>query len=177
MFLSTRLSAVRSAVFTLPDCHNPTMTSTAPLSLDPPSKVVPSISPLTQWQQPVLFCFVFFPFVWLWLVVLSICKWDWRVSTKAETIPPLATHQWSPAAAAGLSWSQILLWLFSAHSLTHQSPPLLLILFSTFEVSSLPPRLCSFSWIFWQSPCVFCQTPLPTPYLSFYCAASFIYAL
>lgn len=58
MFLSTRLSAVRSAVFTLPDCHNPTMTSTAPLSLDPPSKVVPSISPLTQWQQPVGF-FVF----------------------------------------------------------------------------------------------------------------------
>lgn len=60
MFLSTTLSAVRSAVFTLPDCHNPPMTSTAPLSLDPPSKVVPSISPLTQWQQPVLVGFFFF---------------------------------------------------------------------------------------------------------------------
>lgn len=63
MVLSTRRSSVSSAtVFVPPGSHNPTLTSSAPLSLDPPSKVVPSISQLTQWQQPVS--------VPLWLVVL-----------------------------------------------------------------------------------------------------------
>lgn len=84
---STRHSTVRITVFMPPDSHNPTLTSSAPLSLDPPSKVLPSISQLTQWQRPA--------FVRLWLVVLPICKWDWRASTKAETIPPLTTHRWS----------------------------------------------------------------------------------
>ena len=34
------------------------------------------------------------------LVVLPICKWDWRASTKAETIPPLTAHRWSQLSRA-----------------------------------------------------------------------------
>lgn len=85
--LSTRLSTVRTTALMPPNSHYPTMTSNAPLLLDTPSKVVPFISQLTRWQQPV--------FVQLWLVVLPISKWEWRVTTKALTIPPLTTHHWS----------------------------------------------------------------------------------
>lgn len=85
--LSTGLSTVRTTALMPPNSHNPTMTSNALLLLDPPSKVVPFISQLTQWQQPV--------FVQLWLVVLPICKWEYRVTTKAKTIPPLTTHHWN----------------------------------------------------------------------------------
>lgn len=85
--LSTSLSTVRTTALMPPNSHYPTMTSNAPLLLDTPSKVVPLISQLTQWQQPV--------FVQLWLVVLPISKWKWRVMTKAWTIPALTTHHWS----------------------------------------------------------------------------------
>lgn len=65
---SSRQSTVSTIAVMPPDSNNPTLTSSSPLSLDPPSKVVSSISQLTQW---------------LWLAVLAICKWDWRVSRKA----------------------------------------------------------------------------------------------
>lgn len=84
--LSVSLSLSHTVIMP-PDSHKTTLTSSAPLSLDRSSKVVPSISRLRQRQPPVS--------VWVWLVVLPICKWDCWASTKAETIPPLTAHRWS----------------------------------------------------------------------------------
>lgn len=127
---SSRQSTVNIFVVMPPDSNNPTLTSSSPLSLDPPSKVVSSISQLTQW---------------LWLAVLAICKWDWRVSRKAwnGTTPHHAPPE--PDVTSSLFYPPlpfIHTLIKSGDAPSLRAPFLPLVLFLTSVVFCLPVFVC-----------------------------------
>lgn len=83
-----------------------------------------------------------------WLEVSPSCKWDWKVSTIAETIPPLTTRHWSRQYrlaclhAAALQSCADHIWRCYLPATLTQTPSQPLLLFLIPEVSCLSHRLC-----------------------------------